>query len=70
MLVIVYANLTVKNASKLIELKGCVLLSDAKFYKGMEIIKKEIIKDLGEPNKRLTKEEFEALQKENRYENT
>jgi len=61
MLVIVYANLTVKNASKLINLKGCVLLSDAKFYKGMEIIKKEIIKDLGEPNKQLTKEEYESI---------
>ena len=59
MLVIVYANLTVKNASKLIELKECVLLSDAKFYKGMEIVKKEIIKDLGEPNKQLTRLEWE-----------
>jgi hypothetical protein len=59
MLVIVYANLTVKNASKLIELKECVLLSDAKFYKGMEIIKKEIIKDLGEPNQQLTRLEWE-----------
>jgi hypothetical protein len=65
MLVIVYANLTVKNASKLINLKGCVLLSDAKFYKGMEIIKIQVLKELGEPNQQLTKEEYESIHSNN-----
>lgn len=36
-----------------------MILEDAKFFKGEEIIKKEIIKELGEPNERLTKEEWE-----------
>lgn len=54
MVKIILANLVIKKGI----IKNAVLLSDAKFYKGNEIVKIEIIKDLGEPNKQLTKEEY------------
>lgn len=55
---IVFAKLTLKNGTKT-RISNEVILEDAKFFKGEEIIKKEIIKELGEPNERLTKEEWE-----------
>ena len=55
---IVFAKLTLKNGTKT-RISNEVILEGAKFFKGEEIIKKEIIKELGEPNERLTKEEWE-----------
>lgn len=55
---IVFAKLTLKNGTKT-RISNEVILDSAKFFKGEEIIKKEVIKELGEPNERLTKEEWE-----------
>jgi len=57
---IVFAKLTLKNGTKIRTTKE-VILETATHFKGEEIIKKEIIKDLGEPNKQLTKEEYESF---------
>ena len=61
---IIYAKLTIKNGTKT-RITNEVVLDSAKFFKGEEIIKKEIIKELGEPNERLTKEEYEQIQNSN-----
>ena len=55
---IVFAKLTLKTGTKTRTTKE-VILDSAKFFKGEEIIKKEIIKELGEPNERLTKKEYD-----------
>lgn len=55
---IVFAKLTLKNGTKT-RISNEVILEDAKFFKGEEIIKKEIIKELGEPNERLTRAQWE-----------
>ena len=61
---IIYAKLTLKTGTKT-RISNEVIMEDAKFFKGEEIIKKEIIKELGEPNERLTKEEYEQIQNSN-----
>ena len=55
---VIYAKLTLKTGTKT-RISKEVIMEDAKFFKGEEIIKKEIIKELGEPNEQLTKEEWE-----------
>ena len=55
---IVFAKITLKNGTKTRITKE-VILDSAKFFKGEEIIKKEIIKELGEPNEQLTKVQWE-----------
>ena len=55
---IIFAKLTLKNGTKTRVSKE-VIMEDAKFFKGEEIIKKEIIKELGEPNERLTRAQWE-----------
>lgn len=57
---IIYAKLTLKNGTKT-RISNEVILDSAKFFKGEEIIKKEIIKELGEPNEQLTKKEYEGI---------
>ena len=61
---IIFAKLTLKKGTK-IRISKEVILETATHYKGEEIIKKEIIKELGEPNERLTKEEYEQIQNSN-----
>ena len=61
---IIYAKLTLKNGTKT-RISNEVILDSAKFFKGEEIIKKEIIKELGEPNEQLTKKEYERIQNTN-----
>jgi len=55
---IIFAKLTLKNGTKT-RISKEVIMEDAKFFKGEEIIKKEIIKELGEPNERLTRAQWE-----------
>ncbi len=56
---IIFAKLTLKNGTKT-RISKEVILDNAKFFKGEEIIKKEILVNLGEPNEQLTKEEYDG----------
>ena len=61
---IIYAKLTLKTGTKT-RISNEVILDSAKFFKGEEIIKKEIIKELGEPNEQLTRLQYEQIQNPN-----
>ncbi len=56
---IIFAKLTLRNGTKT-RISKEVILDNAKFFKGEEIIKKEILVNLGEPNEQLTKEEYDG----------
>ena len=57
---IVFAKLTLKKGTKT-RISNEVISEDATHFKGEEIIKKVTIKELGEPNQQLTKEEYESI---------